>query len=262
MPLAKARGRISPQVRERAAQVHARLSRAIPFPHVELHFENPWQLLVAVILSAQSTDRTVNRVMPELLLRWPDPAALAASVPSELEEVVKPTGIYRNKAKSIREASRALVERFGGRVPKTMEQLLELPGVARKSANVVLGTAYSVAAGITVDTHATRVSQRLRLTRQTQPEKIEADLCRLFSQDAWIQSGHRLVLHGRYVCTARTPLCRECPLNEVCPSRTVDPESSWTRRADQERLRMESRATPFHPALGWDSRTRAGPSRA
>jgi endonuclease III len=158
---------------------------------------------------------------------------------------VRPTGFFRNKTKSIRATSQALVERFGGKVPRTMEEMLELPGVARKTANVVLGTAYGIASGITVDTHATRVSQRLRLTRQTDPVKIERDLCKVFPQKDWIRVGHRLVLHGRYVCTARAPLCGRCPLNEVCPSRQMPPEGAWTKRAEHERLEMESRAGAF-----------------
>jgi endonuclease-3 len=235
----------SAAIKERAAQVHERLSRAVPNPHVELHFRNPWQLLVAVILSAQSTDKMVNKVMVELLKRWPDAAALGKSDPAELEAVVKSTGFFRNKAKAIREASRVIAEELGGEVPKTMEALRELPGVARKTANVVLGSAYGIPSGITVDTHAMRVSQRLKLTRQKDPVKIEQDLCALFPQKTWIQAGHRFVLHGRYVCVARAPLCSECPLNEICPSRDADPEGTWTARAKKEKLQMESRAMPF-----------------
>ncbi|MBX5481728.1 MAG: endonuclease III [Myxococcaceae bacterium] len=238
----------SPKVKERAAQVVQRLSRAIPDPHVELHFENPWQLLVAVILSAQSTDRMVNSVMPKLLEKWPDARALAAAPQEEVEVVIKSTGFFRNKAKAIREMSRILVERFDGQVPKTMEEMLELPGVARKTANVVLGVAYKVAAGIPVDTHAMRVSQRLGLTRHTDPVKIEAALCALFPQREWTRMGHRFVLHGRHVCTARAPRCRQCPLNEICPSAMEEPEGTWQARADAEAREMESRAEPFHRA--------------
>jgi endonuclease III len=233
------------RAREQANEVHRRLSRAIPEPHVELDFQSPWQLLVAVILSAQSTDRMVNKVMPEVLRRWPIAAALARAPQEAVETVIKSTGFFRNKSKSIRAMSAMLMDKFGGVVPRTMDELLELPGVARKTANVVLGTAYGVAEGITVDTHAMRVAQRLRFTRQTDPVKIETQLCALFPREAWIKTGHRLVLHGRHVCTARKPDCARCPLNEVCPSRAEDPKGSWEERAERERLEMESRGEPF-----------------
>lgn len=238
----------SPQLRERAAQIHERLSRANPDPHVELKFQNPWQLLVAVILSAQSTDKMVNSVMPGLLAKWPDAAALGAAAQEQVEEVVKSTGFFRNKAKAIREASKMVAEHFGGQVPRTMEELLEVPGVARKTANVVLGAAYGVITGIVVDTHAMRVAQRLGLTKQTTPEKIETDLCALFPREEWIRTSHRLVLHGRHVCTARAPRCKECPLNEVCPSHEDAPEGTWEQRAEAERREMESRAQGYSPA--------------
>lgn len=244
-----------PRASKRASNAPAvleRLARAIPDPHVELVFENPWQLLVAVILSAQSTDRTVNRVTPELFSRWPTPAALAAAASEEVEEIVKPTGFFRNKTKAIRAASHMLVERFGGEVPRSMQELLEVPGVARKSANVVLGAAYGIAAGIVTDTHAMRVAQRLGLTREQTPEKIEADLCRQFPQEAWIAMSHRLVLHGRHLCVARAPACPHCPLNEVCPSRAAAPEGTWEERAAAEaaemRIKGESFARPARAA--------------
>jgi endonuclease-3 len=236
---------VSPRARERAADVAERLSRAIPRPHVELRFENAWQLLVASILAAQSTDRTVNRVMPELLSRWPDPAALARAPQAEVEKVVLSTGFFRNKSKAIRAASAAIAEHFAGQVPRTMEEMLELPGVARKTANVVLGAAYGVASGIVVDTHVQRVAHRLRLTRQIAPEKIEAVLCGLFPPEEWIRISHRLVLHGRHVCTARAPRCEECPLNEVCPSRQAPPRGTWSERAQAIAAEMESRAESF-----------------
>jgi endonuclease III len=226
-------------------QVVVRLARAIQHPHVELAFGDPWQLLVAVILSAQSTDRRVNQVTPEVFRRWPDPAALAAADRAEVEEVIKSTGFFRNKTKAIVGASALLVERFGGRVPRSMEELLEVPGVARKTANVVLGSAYGVASGIVVDTHAARVAQRLELTSETEPEKIELVLCRAFPQEQWIEMSHRLVLHGRYVCTARAPACSACPLNEICPSRLEPGLSTWEERAAREAAEMESRARGF-----------------
>lgn len=247
MPTAKKKPRApSPKVRERAAEVYTRLDRAIPSPHVELKFEDPWRLLIAVILSAQSTDKMVNRVTPELFRRWPTPKKLADAPQAEVEEVIKSTGFFRNKGKAIREASRMLEERFGGKVPRTMEEMLELPGVARKTANVVLGAAYGLNTGITIDTHASRVSQRLGLTKEKDPEKIERALCALYPQDAWILVGHRFVLFGRYVCTAKSPACAQCPINELCPSREVPPVGTWSERAAQVALEMESRAESFY----------------
>lgn len=222
-----------------------RLSRAIEQPHVELAFDNPWQLLVAVILSAQSTDRRVNQVTPELFRRWPDPAALAAAAAPEVEEVIQSTGFFRNKTRAIIGASALITERFGGQVPRSMPEILDVPGVARKTANVVLGSAYQIASGVVVDTHAARVAQRLELTRETTPEKIEIDLCRGFPAESWIAMSHRLVLHGRYVCTARAPACSACPLNEVCPSRLDPGFGDWQDRARRESIEMEARAAGF-----------------
>jgi endonuclease-3 len=222
-----------------------RLSAAIPRPHVELAFDTPWQLLVAVILSAQSTDRRVNQVTPEVFQRWPSPAALAAADPTEVEEVIKSTGFFRNKTRAIIGASAMLVERFAGEVPRAIDELVEVPGVARKTANVVLGAAYQIASGMVVDTHAARVSQRLGLTRESAPEKIESDLCRAFAAEHWRQMSHRLVLHGRYVCTARAPACEDCALNEACPSREKPPDGTWEARAEHEARAMEERAAGF-----------------
>jgi endonuclease-3 len=222
-----------------------RLSRAIKRPHLELAFGDPWQLLIAVILSAQSTDRRVNQVTPEVFRRWPDPAALARAAPSEVEEVIKSTGFFRNKTKAIIGASALITERFGGQVPRSMPEILEVPGVARKTANVVLGSAYQIASGIVIDTHAARVAQRLELTRETAPEKIEVDLCEAFPRQHWIQMSHRLVLHGRYVCTARAPACAACPVNEVCPARLEPGLVTWQERAEREAVEMEARASGF-----------------
>jgi endonuclease-3 len=219
--------------------------RAIPQPHVELTFQNPWQLLVAVILSAQSTDRRVNLVTPELFRRWPTPAALAAAAAEEVEAVIQSTGFFRNKTKAIRGASSLLGERFGGEVPRTMPELLELPGVARKTANVILGSALGVTSGIATDTHVMRVSRRLGLTAEEAPEKIETDLCQLFPRQRWVAMGHRLLLHGRYVCTAKAPACPDCPLNELCPSRLAEPHGTWQERARHEASAMEARAREF-----------------
>lgn len=230
-------------VLRRAEAVHERLRRAIPFPRIELDFDCGWQLLVATILSAQSTDRVVNRVTPELFRRFPTPAALAAAPQEEVERIIRPTGFFHRKANAIREASRVIAERYGGQVPRTIEELTSLPGVARKTANVVLGSAYGIASGIVVDTHVGRVARRLGLTREQDPEKIEADLMAFFPRSRWIAIGLRLLLHGRYVCTARAPRCSACPLNEVCPSRQAPPIGAWTERAAAERELVESRGS-------------------
>jgi endonuclease-3 len=196
------------------AQVQRRLAEAMPDPRCELDHASAWQLLVATILSAQSTDRMVNRVTPALFARYPTPAALAAAELPELEEQIRSTGFFRNKAKAIRGASQQVAERHGGEVPRSIEELVELPGVARKTANVVLGVAYGIASGIAVDTHAARVAQRLGWTREQDPVRIERDLCEQIPRADWIDANHRLILHGRYVCLARAPACAECPLNE------------------------------------------------
>jgi endonuclease-3 len=228
-----------------AGEIQQRLTRAVPHPHVELLFQSPWQLLVAVILSAQSTDRRVNLVTPELFRRWPDAAALAAAPPDQVEEVIKSTGFFRNKTKAIQRASGLVMERFGGDVPRSMEELLELPGVARKTANVILGSAYGVASGIATDTHVMRVARRLGLTLAETPEKIELDLCQVFARESWTAMGHRLLLHGRYLCTARAPACADCPLNELCPSRLTPAVGAWQERAEHEAAEMQGRAQGF-----------------
>ena len=245
-PAKKAPRAPAPALRERAHAVLARMQREIPHPHVELQFDgDPWRLLVATILSAQSTDKMVNKTMPELLARWPTPAALAAAPQEDVEVVVKSTGFFRNKAKAIRETSRALVERHGGSVPRSLEALVELPGVARKTANVVMGAAFGEACGVVIDTHAARVSQRLGFTKQTDPVRIEEALCATFDRAHWLALSHRLVLHGRYVCTARSPDCPRCPLSELCPSREAPPEGAWEARADAVAREMDSRAHGF-----------------
>jgi len=197
----------------------ALLARAVPEARCELDFANAWQLVVATILSAQSTDARVNLTTPALFARFPTPAALGAASQAEVEELVKSTGFFRNKARAIREASAALASEFGGEVPREMEKLMTLRGVARKTANLVLGAALGIPSGIVVDTHAARVAQRLGLTTHDEPEKIERDLCALVPREQWIATGLRLVLHGRYTCTAKVPRCAACALREVCPSR-------------------------------------------
>lgn len=232
----------SPELAKQADDVRKRLARAIPNPVVELDHRSPWQLLIATILSAQSTDKKINEVTPVLFSRWPTPEALASADPAEVEAVVKPTGFFRNKAKAIMGASRVLVERFEGEVPRTLEELVTLPGVARKTANVVLGSAFGIPSGIVVDTHVTRVSRRLELAVAKTPAAIEAELTALFPKESWIEMGHRLVLHGRYVCKAKRPMCARCPLNEICAAAEAEPEiPKWTERAEWERRLVESR---------------------
>lgn len=227
---------------QRAKDVHARLSTMLPKPPCELDFESPWQLLVATILSAQSTDKMINKITPALFARWPTPAALAAASQEDVEEAVRQSGFFRNKAKAIRGAAALITERFGGEVPRTVEALTSLPGVARKTANVVLGNAYRVAFGIAVDTHVGRVARRLELSEHDDPEKVERDLMAIFPKEEWIDTSHRLVLHGRYVCLARKPRCAECPIAELCPSLEGDlPASSGEERAARERTLILSR---------------------
>jgi endonuclease-3 len=232
---------VDAELRGHATKIRKRLERAIPEPRTELDWKEPWQLVVATILSAQSTDKMVNLVTPELFRRYPTPVALGAAAQDDVEALVKRTGFFRNKAKAIIGASRVIAERFGGEVPRTMEEMLELPGVARKTANVVVGSAHGVPLGFVVDTHVARVSQRLELTSHTDPVKIEQDLLPLFPKRDWVAMGHRLVLHGRYVCQAKRPLCERCPLNELCASARAKPAGRWTERADRERRLVESR---------------------
>lgn len=219
-------------LRERVRAVTARLRRAIPNPRCELNHASAWQLVVATILSAQSTDATVNKVTPLLFARWPTPLALAEAPTAEVEEVVKATGFFRNKTKLIQGAARTLLAEFGGEVPQTLDELLRLPGVARKTANVVLGVAFGVPGGIVVDTHVMRVSERLGLTARKDPVKVEQDLCAHFDRKQWIEISHRLLLHGRYVCRAKQPACEGCCLFEVCPSAAGAAAGAWTARAD------------------------------
>jgi endonuclease-3 len=202
---------------ERAKKVLELLASAYPEARCELTFANPYQLLVATILSAQCTDARVNQVTPAFFARLPNPQALAQAAQEEVEELIKSTGFYRNKAKALLGMAKALVEKHGGEVPASMEELVQLPGVGRKTANVVLGTAFGLATGIVVDTHVARVSRRLGLATQAQPEGIEQELMALFPQESWIDLSHRLILHGRYVCQARKPQCQRCVLQPVCP---------------------------------------------
>jgi len=196
----------------------AALRRAYPEAACALTHEDPFQLLVATILSAQCTDARVNMVTPALFGAYPDAMAMSRASQEALEEIIRSTGFYRNKAKSLRGASERIVAAFGGSVPRTMEELLTLPGVARKTANVVLGTGYGVAAGVVVDTHVERLSRRLGLSRGKNPEAIEQDLMRVVPRGSWIDLSHLLIFHGRQVCQARKPACDRCPLRSLCPS--------------------------------------------
>ena len=221
-PPKRRRGRESKRaLRERVGEIIAQLRATYPEAECALVYRNAWELLVATILSAQCTDKRVNIVTPALFAQFPNVEAFAAAPREDLEEAIKTTGFFRNKAKNIQGAAHVLLEKFGGAVPKTMAELLELPGVARKTANVVLGVAFQVADGIVVDTHVSRLSQRLKLTRQKDPTKIERDLMEVVPQSAWIDIGHLLIHHGRALCTARKPACGECPLQDLCPSATL-----------------------------------------
>jgi endonuclease-3 len=227
-----------------ADRVLAALRRQIAQPRCELDHQNPWQLLVATILSARTTDRTVNKVTPALFARFPTPAALADAAPAEVEKLIRTTGFFRSKARAIQETARLLVERHQGEVPRDMEALCRLRGVARKTANVVLGTAFGIPAGITVDVHAARVSRRLGLTSQEDPVKIEADLLALFPRNEWIDLGHRLVLHGRYTCLARGPRCGTCECRSFCPSAEPGrPPKRPKGRAQKKRPTVSGRAS-------------------
>lgn len=199
------------------------LKRLYPNPHHYLNFENPFQLLVATILSAQCTDEKVNSVTPDLFRRYPRPEDFASEDLEKIEEAVRPTGFFRNKAKAIKAASTAIVERYGGEVPGTMEDLVSLPGIARKSANAILQHGFSRVEGIVVDTHVIRVSQRLGWTKNKDPLKIERDLRGLFDQSEWKWIPFYLKNHGRAVCKAPTPKCGECNINVLCPSALPEP---------------------------------------
>lgn len=206
------------QRKERTEQIIKLLKRAHPDAHCALNHSNAFELLVATILSAQCTDERVNIVTADLFRKYRQPEDYLKVAATELQQDVRTTGFFRNKTKSIQGACKVLIKEFGGQVPRTMEELLRVPGAARKTANVVLGVAFGIAAGIVVDTHVSRLSQRLKLTRQKDPVKIEQDLVKLVPHKDWIIFSHLLIFHGRRVCKARRPLCEECPVERVCPS--------------------------------------------
>jgi endonuclease-3 len=215
--MAKTSRKLGPK-KLRALEILVRLKRLYPDATCSLNYATPVQLLVATILSAQCTDERVNMVTPELFRRFPDAYAMASAEPQDIETLVRSTGFYRNKAKNIQGACRMIVTEFGGDVPQRMEELLKLPGVARKTANVVLAHAYGINAGVTVDTHVKRLSGRLGLTEQTDPVRIERDLMKLLPQPDWENWSIRLIYHGRAVCMARNPACDRCHLADLCPS--------------------------------------------
>lgn len=213
-----------PLARERVAAILAELYRLYPDVLCALDHTSAWELTAATILSAQCTDVRVNLVTPALFRAFPTPTAMAAASLPEIEQFIRTTGFFHNKAKSIQGAARMVVEKFGNQVPQTIEELLQLPGVARKTANVVLGSFYQIAVGVVVDTHVLRLSRRLELTKNTTPEKIERDLMKIIPQDHWIQFSHELIHHGRQVCIARNPRCADCSLETICNSA----DKTWT----------------------------------
>jgi endonuclease-3 len=204
---------------ERIAAILRALDEAYPNATCALNHKTPWELLVATILSAQCTDVRVNMVTPELFRRFPTPAAMAKAPIPELEDLIRTTGFFRNKAKSIKGAAQAIVDRFGGEVPRTLAELITVPGAARKTANVVLGVSYGLAEGVVVDTHVFRIARRLGLARGDTPQKVEEELMRVLPKEKWIEFSHQIIHHGRQVCLARNPKCNICNLEQLCHSR-------------------------------------------
>jgi endonuclease-3 len=232
----------SPQLaskKRRAIEILARLKMLYPDATCSLNYDTPVQLLVATILSAQCTDERVNLVTPVLFRHFPDARAMAEADLAEIETLVKSTGFYRNKAKNIQGACRLIMEQFGGEVPPVMEDLLKLPGVARKTANVVLAHAFGINAGVTVDTHVKRLSYRLGLTEQTDPQRVERDLMPLLPQADWENWSIRLIYHGRAVCNARKPWCDRCDLADLCPSAHQIEKSPLSGKSKSARVARE-----------------------
>ena len=205
--------------KERVREIIQRLAKIYPHPTTVLRYKTPWELLVATILSAQTTDKTVNTITPELFKKFPTIKSFADAQISDIDKMISTVNFHTNKARSINGASHMILEKFNGKIPDNMEELDSLPGVARKTANVVLGTAFHKNEGIVVDTHVMRLSKKLKLTDSTDPVKIEQDLMKIVPQEQWTNFSHYLILHGRDMCTARTHLCNECPLGELCPDK-------------------------------------------
>jgi endonuclease-3 len=253
---ALARGRFRLQRPDEVAQTFARLRELHPDAHCELDHVDPFQLLCATVLSAQTTDVNVNRVTPTLFAKYPDAAALAAANPSDVERIVGSLGFFRQKTRSLLGLAQKLVADHGGEVPRTLEELVKLPGVGRKTANVVLGVAFGAPEGVVVDTHVQRISQRLGWTRNKEPEKIEQDLCKLLPRENWDLTGHLLIFHGRRICFAIKPNCEGCGLNALCPSAFRGekvgrkPARERGRKPARERGRKTARERPRKPARG------------
>ncbi len=203
---------------ERARIIMDRLAKLYPDAHIMLDYDTPYHLLIAVILSAQTTDVGVNKVTPVLFERFPEPADLAGADPAEVEEIIRPTGFFRNKTKAIIGAAQKIVAEYDGEVPDTMEGLIDLPGVARKTANIVISNAFGHVEGIAVDTHVFRLAHRFGLSDEKNPDRVERDLMELFPRGEWFHVNYRFIDHGRAVCTAKRPACGACALNDVCPS--------------------------------------------
>src|SRR5438128_3409284 len=227
----KASAKYNPTSPERVREILQRLTEMYPNAKCALQHRNAWELLVATILSAQCTDVRVNMVTPELFRRYPSPSALAALAPEELEPQIRSTGFFRNKSKSLVGAAKKIVEEFGGQVPAEMSDLLSLPGVARKTANVVLGTWFRKNEGVVVDTHVYRIARRLELTAQADAGRIEQELMRLIPRERWTDFSHQVIWHGRTLCLARKPKCAECPLENICHAA----DKTWS-------------TVPIHPA--------------
>jgi endonuclease III len=220
-----ARPKTAAERKHRIAEILRGLDEMYPRASCALHHRNPWELLVATILSAQCTDKRVNEVTPGLFAKYPTPADFAATRPEVLANDIRSTGFFNNKAKSLVGAGKRVVSEFGGQVPKTMEEMLTIPGAARKTANVVLGTAYGIASGVVVDTHVLRIARRLDLTKNTDPAKVEQDLVKILPKEKWILFSHQIILHGRAICVARKPKCGECKLNPLCYAPDKTPPS-------------------------------------
>ncbi|MBB0232925.1 endonuclease III, partial [Streptomyces calidiresistens] len=230
----------------RARRINRELAEVFDYAHPELDFRNPFELLVATVLSAQTTDLRVNRTTPALFAAYPDPASMAAADPEKLEELIRPTGFFRNKAKSLLGLSAMLRDEFGGEVPGRLEDLVRLPGVGRKTAFVVLGNAFGVP-GLTVDTHFGRLVRRWRLTDSTDPDRVEAEIAEIIPKKEWTDYSHRVIFHGRRICHARKPACGACPITHLCPAYgegETDPEKA------RKLLKYEMAGTPERHAAG------------